>query len=51
MENLSRFIQDVYNTRRLHSSLNYLPPIEFESLQVADITTQPTGISLSATVR
>jgi putative transposase len=28
--NIAHFIEDVYNTKRLHSSLGYLPPIEFE---------------------
>lgn len=50
LANLGRFIEVVYNTKRLHSSLDYRPPVEFETDFLNSLNLKPSTLTVEATV-
>jgi transposase InsO family protein len=44
---LSYFIGDVYNQKRLHASLGYRPPVEYEAMSESELLHHPCLMTLS----
>lgn len=48
--NIEHFIDHVYNQKRLHSSLGYRPPVEFETLWLNKTSMNPSTLNQQKTV-
>jgi transposase InsO family protein len=46
-----RFLEQVYNEKRLHSALGYRPPVEFEQSLVRVSDTNPKALGAALQVR
>ena len=47
LRRLPYFIEQVYNQKRLHASLDYVPPVEYEAMLINQNQKAPCPIALS----
>jgi putative transposase len=48
---IGRFLEQLYNEKRLHSALGYVPPAEFEQSLVRVSSTNPRSLGMASQVR